>query len=297
MGCCGSGVPQCSLGRTELDAIQALARDAVNKSPLPTALLYVGRHLTSKGMEYRAVVMKLKVDTNPVRQYDPVGGDQRVDILESTSKLMAVATQQTAQVAIQTLTTAAVACTKGGSSPQDRERCAQATLQSAAQQAVFMEVERVLTQSGDALTRGITVQTGAAAPLNPNSMPPPLNPAALDQQQQPRSFNYQQPQQQQQQPWIASGPPGSPQGQAPYGGGDVAESEWERYPVPVDNGPWVKVSDAFHWSESAQLYFFPAAGHFFHPESGMWHDPETDRWMDEDQHEALLERMAEQGLY
>jgi hypothetical protein len=72
---------------------------------------------------------------------------------------------------------------------------------------------------------------------------------------------------------------------------------WSRYPIPEENGPWVPVNEAFYWSESAELYYFPAAGHFFHPESAMWFDPVGDKWMDEAAHEKLLEEMARHGLY
>jgi hypothetical protein len=72
---------------------------------------------------------------------------------------------------------------------------------------------------------------------------------------------------------------------------------WIRYPLPEENGPWIRVNEAFFWSESAELYYFPAAGHFFHPESGMWHDPQQDRWMEEAEHEQLLDQMANMGLY
>lgn len=72
---------------------------------------------------------------------------------------------------------------------------------------------------------------------------------------------------------------------------------WTRYPLPEENGPWVKINEAFFYSEGCGLYYFPAAGHFFDPNSGYWFDPDRNEWITEEQHESLLERMAAEGRY
>lgn len=314
-----------TLSRTEQDSIQVFAKEYFDKARLEVPLVYVAKVLSSRGAAFEAVLTKIKVDATPVRQYDPAPGDAqpRPEVLDSTSKLLQTATAETYRTSCETLMTTAINATKGGKTEGQVKQTAQRALQESAQQAVFRELERVLNASkpaivavyrkGGAAPPGANPATNGAAAVAPpppnNNAPhthpqyhapsPPKQPAPLDaaalgasgygQSQQPQ--RYQQPQQQQQYQQ-----PVSPE-RAPHEL-FAGEDEWERYPVPEDNGPWVKVNEAFYWSESAGLYFFPAAGHFFHPDTNMWHDPEQpDRWMSEEEHEALLEKKAQMGLY
>lgn len=322
--CCASSLPTCTLGRTELDNIDAMARDVISKMPqLPAACIYVAKIMSSRGMQYNQLLTKVKVDITPVVQYDPAPGEppQKMQILDSTSKMMGAAIFETTNQAMATMLTAAVNSTQGGKSPDQTKTAAQRALQSASQGAVFRIIEEIMLSQRGAIISVPKVATAAqnanqraGGPTSPGrGIPPPstsaqqqpppgaaayhvptssLNPAHLSQSGE-NQFHHQQ----QQHSHMAPASPGH-NPHAAAGAGAGAEDEWGRYPVPQENGPWVKVNEAFYWSESAQLYFFPAAGHFFHPDSGMWHDPEQpDQWMDEEQHEALLERMAQQGLY